>query len=192
MEVEPFELFEQFFKYWANVATVASNVFMIKITITGILVGIIGYFIGEKLQRRFANASFKEQLAWTVVGSVLICTAAASPVATFFGDLVGITSGLALLALVPGMSIVIIFCWLVGYKSIFSFKSEMATPLAAGLAGFIIGLIHHEPSIPWIGSGDGTIAVIKLFFGTIGGAVSSLLAYITGKTLRIVTAIARY
>jgi len=166
--------------------------FFLKLLITGIIAGIIGFYILEKwLKSYLLSLPFGKQLVATLVLGLLYTVAFVTGFAGLIADLTQANVVLVWFILLLGIFstntiiILIVVFYVVlagGYKEFVKIADESLAPLIAGTVGFLFGIIKPQESYS-IYYDPGVIATVNFMAGLFGGFVSAVIAFITKKIL---------
>lgn len=167
--------------------------FFVKIALTGILVGIIGYFILERFLRRYlSNLPLGKQLLAIAILGILFMIVTMSIFVRFLSDMTQISAIWIWVIMIPSILsvetfiiIIVVYYKIIfeGYSEFVNIATEVLTPIIAGTIGFLFGFvrpqegnqIYFEPEL---------IAVVNFYLGFIGGGISVFTAYLTRKILK--------
>ena len=167
--------------------------FFVKLALTGILVGIIGYFVLERFLRRFlSDLPLGKQLLAVAILGILFLIATMSIFISFLSDMTQMSAIWIWAIMIPSIlsvpTIIILIAvfykiLLGGYSEFVNIANEVLTPIIAGTIGFLFGFIqpqqgnqiYFEPEL---------IAVVNFFLGFIGGGISAFIDYLTKKVLK--------
>ena len=165
--------------------------FWMKAIGTGVVVGVIGYFVVKRwLWNRLCNMSFGQQLVFIAVLGLLFTAAIMAVFAKAVSDMTGIPLGLILAFAIPGMVsfetvVIILAVWynvvFEGYAGFERIVNEILTPLVACIIGFLLGFIPSQKGDP-IFDAD-IIAVGNFLVGAVSGGISAAIAYLVGLVL---------
>lgn len=165
--------------------------FWMKAIGTGVVVGVIGYFVVKRwLWNRLCNMSFGQQLVSIAVLGLLFTAATMAVFAKAVSDMTGIPVGLILAFAIPGMVsfetvVIILAVWynivFEGYAGFERIVNEVLTPLVACTIGFLLGFIPSQEGTPMLDADF--IAVANFLRGAVSGGISAFIAYLVGLVL---------
>ena len=169
--------------------------FFLKLLITGILAGIIGYYVLERWLKRYllklpARKQIVAILVLCLLYSIVFVTAFAGLIADLAQVNVVIVWFISLLGIFSTNTIVILILvfYVVmtgGYKEFVTIAEESLAPLIAGTVGLLFGLTEQPQESYSIFYDSGDIAAINFMAGIYGGFISGVIAFITKKIMNV-------
>jgi|GEM_PF-5608396 len=166
--------------------------FFLKLLVIGVAIGLIGYFILERVLKKYlTKLSFGKQLTIVFIFGLLFIIIVFSTFVNTLSDVAQIDAEWLWVFMLPSiLSIdIIVFLFVIvyvvmigGYNEFLRIADGVVSPLVAGSIGFIFGFIQPQENNQEFFDPE-LIAVFNFIIGMIAGLISSFFAFLTKKIL---------